>query len=225
MSVLLMFQASLSPIVTKERFNDWYDNEHFAERCKLPGVLSAARYIRLVGIYEYLALYVLSDLSVLDAPAYGALWHSPLSALTMEMAGRVRSFRRQVLTPDVPNDVAGNGASPIKLSNNLIALHVDPLLDADGRLKEWCKSEYIPELENICDAAQVTMWESTHGRSWWCISTCDGGVSATSAAYSKLVDGTARWNNWVDCNVMDESVYVKLTDDSMPVLRNELTGE
>ena len=51
-------------------FNRWYDEEHLDRLLKVPGFLSAARYVALRGGPKYLAMYELEEVSVLRTSAF-----------------------------------------------------------------------------------------------------------------------------------------------------------
>jgi hypothetical protein len=51
-------------------FNRWYDEEHIAHLLKVPGFLSAARYVAVKGGPKYLAMYELEEPSVLRTAAF-----------------------------------------------------------------------------------------------------------------------------------------------------------
>jgi hypothetical protein len=51
-------------------FNRWYDEEHLDRLLKVPGFLSASRYVALRGGPKYLAMYELEEASVLRTAAF-----------------------------------------------------------------------------------------------------------------------------------------------------------
>ena len=61
----------------EEEFNDWYNQEHIAERLSVPGVLSAARYEAVKSGPKHLAVYELENSSVMQSSEYVNLKNNP----------------------------------------------------------------------------------------------------------------------------------------------------
>jgi len=61
------------PAATEAEFNDWYTNEHVAERVDLPGFRSAYRFAALDGAPKYFAYYETDGLDALTTPTYKAI--------------------------------------------------------------------------------------------------------------------------------------------------------
>ena len=57
---LLMLWTDVDPEYEAE-FNRWYDEEHLDRLLKVPGFLSASRYVALRGGPKYLAMYELEE--------------------------------------------------------------------------------------------------------------------------------------------------------------------
>ena len=60
-------------------FNDWYNEEHLPGLSRVPGTISARRFLRLVGAPRYLACYELTNAATLDHPAWLAVRHTAWS--------------------------------------------------------------------------------------------------------------------------------------------------
>jgi hypothetical protein len=54
-------------------FNDWYDTEHISERQRVPGFLTAQRWIGEENSKQSVATYDLDSLEVLRGPGYRAI--------------------------------------------------------------------------------------------------------------------------------------------------------
>jgi hypothetical protein len=79
-----------------EEFNKWYDEEHIPEKVgRVPGFLSAQRYKSLDGRPNYLAIYELEDISVVDDPTYLANYRSATNT-TERMKAKAKTFYRNV---------------------------------------------------------------------------------------------------------------------------------
>ena len=61
------------PAETEAEFNDWYTNEHVAERVDLPGFRNAYRFEALDGRPKYFAYYETDGLDALTTPTYKAI--------------------------------------------------------------------------------------------------------------------------------------------------------
>lgn len=69
---ILITQMNI-PATTEAEFNDWYTNEHVAERVDLPGFRSAYRFVALDGAPKYFAYYETDGLEALTTPTYKAI--------------------------------------------------------------------------------------------------------------------------------------------------------
>lgn len=61
------------PASHEEEFNDWYDTEHFPQRCGLPGFSSGSRWVCLDGWPRWLAYYDLESADAMTSEAYRAV--------------------------------------------------------------------------------------------------------------------------------------------------------
>ncbi|MBN8939729.1 MAG: hypothetical protein J0H01_09570 [Rhizobiales bacterium] len=88
------------PATLEEEFNDWYDMEHFPQRCALPGFETGKRFVCLDGWPRWLALYDLASEAALETPDYRAVSGdkaTPWSRRILpRMLGRQRIVARQV---------------------------------------------------------------------------------------------------------------------------------
>src|SRR6266700_689030 len=85
-------------------FPRWYDDEHIARLLKVPGFLSAGRYVAVKGSPKYLALYELEDHNVLRSAAYvDAVKYRPSAARDRAGPSRVaRDFLRNAYRQILP---------------------------------------------------------------------------------------------------------------------------
>ncbi|MET7392876.1 hypothetical protein ABZS66_05190 [Dactylosporangium sp. NPDC005572] len=84
------------PEALDEEFNAWYDEEHIPEKVgRVPGFLRARRYKALDGRPNYLAVYELEDISVIEDSAYLANYRSATST-TERMKAKAKTFYRNV---------------------------------------------------------------------------------------------------------------------------------
>jgi hypothetical protein len=79
-----------------EEFNKWYDEEHIPEKVgTVPGFLRARRYKSLDGRPNYLAIYELEDIGVLDNTTYKGNYNEG-STNTIRMKSKATTFYRNV---------------------------------------------------------------------------------------------------------------------------------
>ena len=77
-------------------FNDWYNREHIPEKVgAVPGFVRARRFKSLDGRPNYLALYELEDVAVLEDPAYLGNYRGATEA-TKTMKAKAKTFFRAV---------------------------------------------------------------------------------------------------------------------------------
>src|SRR5215813_9884248 len=84
---LLLVMADIDPAIEHD-FNQWYEQEHLAERMAMPGFLRARRFKVVEGSPKYLALYDLESPDVLKSANY-----QPFAVFRDRDA---RALRRQV---------------------------------------------------------------------------------------------------------------------------------
>ena len=73
---LLAVWTDIAPEAERE-FNEWYDTEHIPQLLEVPGFLSGRRYQAVEGKPLYLALYDLTDVSVLKSDAFRQVREMP----------------------------------------------------------------------------------------------------------------------------------------------------
>jgi hypothetical protein len=77
-------------------FNRWYDEEHIPEKVgRVPGFLAARRFKSLDGRPNYLCIYELEDVSVVDDPTYLQNYRSG-TVTTERMKAKAKTFYRNV---------------------------------------------------------------------------------------------------------------------------------
>ena len=107
------------PPAMEEEFQDWYDTEHFPERATCEGFVTAQRLVCLQGFPRYLALYDLSDLSVMDGPGYAAIARNRYSRWTQRIIPRMWGHYRFEANQIYPGRRASRRAGPSGASRAL----------------------------------------------------------------------------------------------------------
>jgi hypothetical protein len=79
-----------------DEFNQWYDEEHIPEKVgAVPGFIRARRFKSLEGRPNYVCVYDLEDISVVDDPTYQSNYTSG-SSQTVRMKSKAKTFYRNV---------------------------------------------------------------------------------------------------------------------------------
>jgi hypothetical protein len=92
---LLLVMADIDPAIEHD-FNQWYEQEHLAERMAIPGFLRARRFKAIEGSPKYLALYDLESPDVIKSADYRHVIGAGKSAWTRRMEPQFRNFTRNV---------------------------------------------------------------------------------------------------------------------------------
>jgi hypothetical protein len=96
----LLLAVMEPPAALEAEFQDWYDTEHFVERARIKGFLSANRLICVDGWPKYLTLYDLTNISVMRGEGYAKIAGDNYSHWTQRIVprlwGHYRAECRQV---------------------------------------------------------------------------------------------------------------------------------
>ena len=137
--------SEMTPEESRENeFNEWYDDEHIPLRMAVPGFRSAQRY-RVRGTRNYLAVYEMDSLAVLQSPAYLAVKNNP-SARTKNMLASVTGFTRY-LAEEASQKSRALIERPYSLNAPFLCsvfFAIPP--ERRPEFTEWYDSEYIPLL-------------------------------------------------------------------------------
>jgi hypothetical protein len=126
-------------------FNAWYDTEHIAERLRIPGFLSARRWVADLepGEGKYLATYELVSPGVLQSEAYRERFAHP-TPWTQRNLGRTVVFRRWACEQINPGD-----ALPPLLSHALFVAIGDVAPPHQAEFNRWFDEEHLPLLAQV----------------------------------------------------------------------------
>jgi hypothetical protein len=140
MSSALLLAYTDPGTVSEAEFHDWYDHEHGPARLTVPGFRDGYRYHAADDLTpQWLALYDLDSLDVLDSPAYKMLAANTSEREKKVTAGlaTLRRHRYELLTADG----TGTRGAPVLL---IVALSVPA--GAEDDLAAWYTDEHIPML-------------------------------------------------------------------------------
>lgn len=161
----LLFVATDVDPADDADFNRWYDREHVAERVRIPGFLSGARYVSLEGGRRYLGLYLTASLAVFGSAGYRAAFErqTPWSLANLD---RMRDPMRRVCAVRA---VTGMGSG-----SHAVVLPLAPGGDADALAREAARvggelaqeAGFVQSFLLVPDAALSTPLprEATEGR-------------------------------------------------------------
>jgi len=130
--------------VAEDEFHDWYDTEHIPELQRVPGFLSAQRWISTSDPKVSVATYDLDSIGVLKSAPYLAIAYenlSPWSKRVVRLCQRLLRFEGEQILP-------GDRVSPESAGGLLLyAMNVEPEFEAE--FNEWYDKEHIPNLAAV----------------------------------------------------------------------------
>ena len=145
---LMMVWADV-PADKEKEFNSWYNEEHLAERMRIPGFLSGARYEAVKGGPKHLAFYELENVAVLESDAYMKVRKNPTEwtkRCSPDVIGT--TFIRNVYTLIHPRTLTSAVAeSDMAPALQLGRMDVPAEIDAD--FNTWYNTIYIPNYEKV----------------------------------------------------------------------------
>ena len=133
--------------VHDEEFNAWYDTEHLGDLLKMPGFLSAARYVAVKGGPKYLAVYELATADALKSPEFQHYRANP-TPWSRRMSPVVigKNFTRTLGAQIFPGkvEIADRGWAPaLQIGRMSVPASVD------REWNEWYNGEYIPGYRKV----------------------------------------------------------------------------
>lgn len=141
---LLMVWTDIAP-EHDTAFNRWYDEEHIPRLLRIPGVLSAGRYVAVRGGPKYLALYELEDHLVMQSAAFrDGVRYQPSAdrqRLSGGHAGRnyILNLYRQIFPARTNPAEATMGPAPA-----LQMGRIDVPAHYEEEFNDWYNTAYIP---------------------------------------------------------------------------------
>lgn len=135
------------PSVWQDEFDRWYDEEHLADLCAVPGIALGRRFVRVEAAYssktEYdqLTLYEADSLGVFTTPEYRRLAEAP-SAWTQRVAASIPRTR-EVAT------LLGSPPAPPEPGRAIVHVltRVDPAIRPE--FHAWYDEEHLPLLASV----------------------------------------------------------------------------
>jgi hypothetical protein len=144
--------------VAEDEFQDWYDTEHLPERERVPGFLTAQRWIGVDDTKLSVAIYDLETVGVLASPGYTAIGGQNLSPWSKRITAKSERLLRFEGEQTLPGDqVAPANAGALLLN----AMNVAP--EAEDDFNAWYDEEHIPALAAVPGTLCARRFRATQG--------------------------------------------------------------
>ncbi|NOT55870.1 MAG: hypothetical protein HOP18_14825 [Deltaproteobacteria bacterium] len=139
---LLAVWTDVAPEAERE-FNEWYNKEHIAQLLGVPGFLSGRRYQAVEGEPKYLALYELTDVSVLKSDAFRQVRESPT-----EWSKKIIPLFRNT-TIGMYQQLFSHGARPAQDAEFILNVRLNIPMDKEKDFNEWYNIDHVPALVGV----------------------------------------------------------------------------
>jgi hypothetical protein len=187
-------------------FNDWYDTEHLPERQRVPGFLTAQRWIGADNPRQSVATYDLDSLAVLQGPGYRAIGGENLSPWSKRVTAKVERLLRYEGEQILPGDaVAPSNAG------GLLLVGMTPGSDVEAAFNTWYDKEHVPALAKVPGVLSARRFRTS------------GSGPKYIALYHLTAPGvvdTAEWKDASGSTPMPQHVRDKISDRLRLVCRN-----
>jgi hypothetical protein len=139
---LLAVWTDIAPEAEQE-FNEWYNKEHIPQLLGVPGFLSGRRYQAVEGEPKYLALYELTDVSVLKGDAFRQVRESPT-----EWSKKIIPLFRNT-TIGMYQQLFSYGTRPAQDAEFILNVRLNIPADKEKDFNEWYNVDHVPALVGV----------------------------------------------------------------------------
>jgi len=146
-TTLLMVRIGDVPGEIETDWKNWYDSQHIPCRLKIPGFISARRFVAIEGEYKYLTLYDLTSVDVLTNEAYiklrdreASLPPDSFEAITRNLPNFSRGVYKQIYPEQ--------GEYQIPDTEIIFAIGHDMPANREEEFNAWYNTEHIPAMMN-----------------------------------------------------------------------------
>jgi antibiotic biosynthesis monooxygenase (ABM) superfamily enzyme len=139
---LLVVWTDVAPEYEAE-FNRWYDNEHIPQLVGIPGFLSGRRYQAVDGKPKYIAIYDLSDESVLKSDAFREVRDNP----TPWSRKIIPQFRNTQI--GAFRQIFAHGARPGRDAEFVLTVRLNTPADHEADFNAWYNEDHVPALAAV----------------------------------------------------------------------------
>jgi hypothetical protein len=140
----ILLNARNHASVPRDEYDDWYQTEHLPERSRVPGFLSAERWVDVHDPNVSVAVYDLESSDVLGSAAYRAVGYDNISPWTRRIARLSDRLLRFAGSQTLPGDAvspSGSGGLLVNAMNAAAAGEED--------FNRWYDEEHIPALAAV----------------------------------------------------------------------------
>ena len=187
--------------VAEAEYHDWYDHEHGPARLKVPGLVRARRYQALdEATPRWLALYELTDTTVLDSPEYQAVVAGGSDREKFIMS-HLATLDRRIYT-QLSDDVAAGSADAGGPAPTILAVaNTVPPENVDD-MTAWYEQEHIPMLLTVPGWRRIRRYRLTGpaplnepGPSFLSLHELAGPLVLEEPAYRATL--STPWRDWI----------------------------
>ena len=173
-------------------FNDWYDTEHIPERQRVPGFLTAQRWIGTENPRQSVATYDLDNVEVLRSPDYRAIGGENLSPWSKRVTAKVERLLRYEGEQILPGDAT-------------------PGAETESAFNAWYDKEHVPALARVPGVLCARRFRTNGGGPKY--------LALYHLASPGVVD-TAEWKDASGSTPMPQRVRDQISDRLRLVCRN-----
>jgi hypothetical protein len=139
---LLAVWTDIAPEAEAE-FNDWYNTEHIPQLLGVPGFLTGRRYEAVEGKPKYLALYELTDVSVLKGDAFCQVREMPT-----EWTKKMRPLFRNT-TVAAYQQIFAHGTQPVQPAEFVLSVRLNTPAEKEKEFNDWYNIDHVPALVGV----------------------------------------------------------------------------
>ncbi|MGE0824337.1 MAG: hypothetical protein AB7G75_14110 [Candidatus Binatia bacterium] len=139
---LLAVWTDIAPEAEHE-FNEWYNTEHIPQLLEVPGFLSGRRYQAVERKPQYLALYDLTDVSVLKSDAFRQVREMPT-----EWTKKMRPLFRNTAI-GMFQLIFSYGERPTKEAEVVLSVRLNTPADQEKEFNDWYNIDHVPALVGV----------------------------------------------------------------------------
>ena len=144
--------------VAIDEFNAWYDTEHIPERLRVPGFLSAQRWLSADGQPLSIVTYDLRALNVLASPPYRAIAGENFSPWSKHVIGACKRFWRYEAEQIFP----GNLIAPTD-AGGMLYFSMNVKSDAEDEFNRWHDTEHVVNVSKVPGVLAARRYRSVVG--------------------------------------------------------------
>jgi len=139
---LLAVWTDIAPEAEAE-FNQWYNTEHIPQLLGVPGFLTGRRYQAVEGKPQYLALYQLTDVSVLKTDAFRHVREMPT-----EWTTKMRPLFRNT-TVAAYQQIFTHGTEPAQPAEFVLSVRLNTPVEQEKEFNDWYNIDHVPALVGV----------------------------------------------------------------------------